>query len=194
METAESYHVAANFAGLALEWLRADRACRLLITRNFGVLWANDAAIAELTAGRELELRDDRLMIAEGAHQYQLGLAMSAASAGHYWLPCADGQGHFVIQFDMVGDADDAAVFGLVIRRCGGHRPVPAADLARLFGLTAGEHRVVRKLLEGLPAEDTAASLGIGIETVRSHIRQVYSKLGVRSREALFQRITSYCV
>jgi DNA-binding CsgD family transcriptional regulator len=51
----------------------------------------------------------------------------------------------------------------------------------------------VRKLLDGLTAEDAAAELTIGIETVRSHIRQIYSKMGVRSREALFQRIMPYC-
>lgn len=193
LRTAETCRVSPDFAGLALRWIAAERTSRLLVTRGLDVLWANEAAVADLTFGGDIEIRDGRLMFSDPAHHAQLASAMTAVPAGCHCLPCTGEDGHVIVRFSTVESADSTAVFGLTIRRAATHRSTPAVDLARVFGLTAAEIRVVRKLLDGLTAEDAAAELTIGIETVRSHIRQIYSKMGVRSREALFQRIMPYC-
>lgn len=48
--------------------------------------------------------------------------------------------------------------------------------------LSAREHEVVNLLATGARYKEIAASLGVSIETVRSHIKNIYAKLHVNSR------------
>jgi DNA-binding NarL/FixJ family response regulator len=54
---------------------------------------------------------------------------------------------------------------------------VPASD-----GLTQREMDVLRLLAQGLTSAQIAEQLVIGLVTVNSHVRSIYSKLGVTSR------------
>lgn len=56
-------------------------------------------------------------------------------------------------------------------------RPVVSAD-----PLTAREHEIVRGIEDGLSYKLIAERLHVSIDTVRSHIRQVYRKLQVNSK------------
>jgi DNA-binding CsgD family transcriptional regulator len=60
------------------------------------------------------------------------------------------------------------------------------ADLKRLWDLSAGEIRVLTMTFQGLTAQEVADKAQISIETVRTHVRHIYAKVGVNSREALF--------
>jgi DNA-binding NarL/FixJ family response regulator len=51
-------------------------------------------------------------------------------------------------------------------------------------GLTAREIEVLRQLAQGLTSAQIAEQLVIGVVTVNSHVRAIYSKLGVTSRAA----------
>ncbi len=53
-----------------------------------------------------------------------------------------------------------------------------------LVGLTASERRVLYYLTEGWAAQDMTGELVVSLTTVRSHIRSVLRKLGVRSQLA----------
>jgi DNA-binding NarL/FixJ family response regulator len=55
---------------------------------------------------------------------------------------------------------------------------------AALVGLTASERRVLFYLTEGWAAQDIADELVVSLTTVRSHIRSVLRKLGVKSQLA----------
>jgi DNA-binding CsgD family transcriptional regulator len=56
------------------------------------------------------------------------------------------------------------------------------AELARRFSLTGAEGAVLAQLAEGLGNAAIAARLHVSIETVRTHVRRILGKLGVRSR------------
>jgi DNA-binding NarL/FixJ family response regulator len=62
-----------------------------------------------------------------------------------------------------------------------GNEPTPSHGPRVDAGLTAREREVLDCLVDGLPYKQVAARLGISIETVRTHIRSVYSKLQVHS-------------
>jgi DNA-binding CsgD family transcriptional regulator len=68
------------------------------------------------------------------------------------------------------------------------------ADLKEAFGLTASERDIAQALSSGLTAEAVAHKLNTSVKTVRTHIRHVYSKLGVSSREELFHKLTPYMI
>ncbi len=54
---------------------------------------------------------------------------------------------------------------------------IPTADL-----LTEAETRVLRLLAEGLDNETIAASLGLSVNTVKTHVRHIFEKLNVSDR------------
>jgi DNA-binding NarL/FixJ family response regulator len=67
-------------------------------------------------------------------------------------------------------------------QRAGG-RPDPAA--ARWPELTASELAVVRLVTQGATDREVAQRLYISAHTVNSHLRHVFTKLGIRSRVEL---------
>jgi DNA-binding NarL/FixJ family response regulator len=67
-----------------------------------------------------------------------------------------------------------------------GPSSVPHAPKASTFpnGLTVREMDVLRLLAQGLTSAQIAERLVIGLVTVNSHVRSIYSKLGITSRAA----------
>ncbi len=61
-------------------------------------------------------------------------------------------------------------------------------DIRRLFRLTATEIRVVEHLLSSASPLEIAKASQIKIGTIRTHVRNIYAKMGVTSREGLFMR------
>ena len=59
-------------------------------------------------------------------------------------------------------------------------------DLCRLYGLTRAEQEITRKMLQGHSVAEIAAELGKAELTVRTHIKRLYVKLNVRTKEQLF--------
>ncbi|TWS96631.1 helix-turn-helix transcriptional regulator, partial [Reyranella sp. CPCC 100927] len=68
--------------------------------------------------------------------------------------------------------------------------PRRAADmaptvLAQLYGFSPAESRVALRIARGEPIPAVAAALGLSINTVKTHTRQIFDKTGVR-RQAEF--------
>jgi DNA-binding CsgD family transcriptional regulator/plasmid maintenance system antidote protein VapI len=57
----------------------------------------------------------------------------------------------------------------------------------RLYTLTPAEFRVYTLYAEGCTAGQIAERLGLSINTLKSHSRKIYKKLGINSRRDLFQ-------
>lgn len=86
------------------------------------------------------------------------------------------------------GQARD--VFGgmqsvLVIMPLSGTAVAPASLVQALFDFTPAEARVALALGEGASVDDAAQRLGVSRETVRSHLRAIFSKTGVSRQSAL---------
>jgi DNA-binding NarL/FixJ family response regulator len=64
------------------------------------------------------------------------------------------------------------------------HISAKAFSITSPAGLTAREMEVLRLLAQGLTSAQIAERLVIGLVTVNSHVRSIYSKLGVTSRSA----------
>jgi LuxR family maltose regulon positive regulatory protein len=62
------------------------------------------------------------------------------------------------------------------------HPPPPADELS------AGELRVLRYLPTNLSRLEIARDLSVSLNTVSTHIRSIYAKLGVRDRSSAVQR------
>lgn len=68
-----------------------------------------------------------------------------------------------------------------VLRR---HRAEQGQRLAPFTQLTVREHQVLVALMDGMSADEIAASTYVSLATVRTHIRSILQKLGVNSQLA----------
>jgi LuxR family maltose regulon positive regulatory protein len=70
----------------------------------------------------------------------------------------------------------------IVARELHGHPPTPGEPLS------TRELDVLRLLAEGLSKREAATTLFVSYNTVHSHVRAIYRKLGVASRGAAIDR------
>lgn len=187
---------ATDLGALALDWLALDPQPRLICMRGLVLVWANAAAQQELMDG-EIALQEGAIVTRERAHQAALEAFVHGCD-GHLStlaLPCTDGEGHLLLRgrrIEAMGGEDKGDHVGLAFLRSGARFKAAYADLERAFQLTPAEYRVLSRLIEGLTAEGITMAMGLSVETVRSHIRHIYAKMNVASREAMFARIQPF--
>jgi len=89
----------------------------------------------------------------------------------------------------LLGARPDAVALYLADSR----RPLETSEelLRRLFGLTAREASVLRALVEGGDTRGIARRLGIGAETVKTHLRHVMQAVGARRQAELIRLVLS---
>jgi len=67
---------------------------------------------------------------------------------------------------------------------------VPTADaLGKIYGLTPAEAEVVQLLAKGLALDAIAADRGISLNTVRSHLKHIFSKTGTSRQSELLSLV-----
>ena len=65
------------------------------------------------------------------------------------------------------------------------------ADVRETLGLARQQGRVVRLIMAGRRDKQIAAEMGIGVTTVRTHLRHLYWRLGVADRVELVLLVCS---
>ncbi|RZI37874.1 hypothetical protein EGT07_37080, partial [Herbaspirillum sp. HC18] len=70
-----------------------------------------------------------------------------------------------------------------------GSRDAGTALLAARHGLTAAEMRAANVLVQTSGMDAAAAMLGISRNTIKSHAKRIYAKIGVRSHAELVREI-----
>jgi DNA-binding CsgD family transcriptional regulator len=77
----------------------------------------------------------------------------------------------------------------LVIMPLSGTAVAPSSLVQALFDVTPAEARVALALGEAASVDDAARRLGVSRETVRSHLRAIFSKTGVSRQSALVRSL-----
>lgn len=77
---------------------------------------------------------------------------------------------------------DDANVAGQIPRR-----PVSLDDRGSRYGLTPREIEVIGYVLNGYSYQKTADLMGVSLSTVQSHVKNLYRKLGVHTKDELVE-------
>jgi DNA-binding CsgD family transcriptional regulator len=184
----------AETAAPVLEtWFEAGRRARLIVDDDLVLQWCNGAARSLL------ERRDPLLLSALALRTGNAGcnrrLQEFVRGAGRaisiLCLPDAAGEDHLLISAVRL---QQGGTVGLTAFFASGGIDCQWADLREAFGLTACEREIAQALASGHTAEAVAQKLQTSVKTVRTHIRHVYSKLGVSSREELFHKLTPYMI
>lgn len=176
---------------LALNWLDGDDRAHLIVDRDLAIKWSNQAAKRELARRTGVVGRFGLLAATNPDHQGQLRQLLDRCrhqGMSNLCLVADDGIGHILLRARPLL----AGNFGLSFWRCGGEFQPRYADLATAFDLTRSERTVLLRLADGFSADEIAGQLGVSIETTRSHIKNLYAKLNVKSRGEALSRIRAY--
>jgi LuxR family maltose regulon positive regulatory protein len=85
-------------------------------------------------------------------------------------------------------DGPPADLARRVLDRGAGSTPVTAADHGLVDDLSSRERDVLRLLRTDLSGPDIARELYVSLNTLRTHTKSIYTKLGVNSRRAAVRR------
>lgn len=183
----------ARMADTLLAYLHDDSLARLVIDGDLRILWANRAARSLLAEQGSVAERSGMLSFADAEGRQTLVQAFDdlPTEGRHVALHIADSQEHLIIGVRPIMHGARPAFAVHFHFTLTGFATV-YADLRTIFALTRREHSIVLELLEGRSAAAIAERLDLSLETVRSHVRQAYAKLQVRSREQLFAKLQPY--
>jgi DNA-binding CsgD family transcriptional regulator len=172
------------------QWLDLESHDRFMVDRQGKVLWCrmkdHGTKLGNETTSQQLKIRVGGTLPAD--------LLLAILNAGSL---AKDGSGRvalvenghhcgtFVARVTALGEPK-AGPLGVTIVSYRGLSKEVCADLKRLWDLSSGEIRILAMTFQGLTVQEVAEKADISIETVRTHIRHIYAKMGVNSREALF--------
>jgi DNA-binding CsgD family transcriptional regulator len=162
-------------------WINLERRARLIVTPAGDVLWISTAARALIDASSPLHIQGSCLTGKTPQISDRLrALLVSVGPAAPCWMLEEIDAVIWAQQIETAGPVR----IGLTIRPMGEELQVSA--LAEARELTAAEARVVGMMLGGAETGRIAQALDISVETLRTHVKHVYRKLGVKSRGELF--------
>lgn len=187
--------VGADLDGHLSAWRNQYRVPAVLTSHDFLILWTNRAAIDLLQRNDPAGRVGERLVWSDKGRSAQLAaISEDLSDEPRLWAYDPPERARLLVRIERVKGPGGGRTLGLLF--FGGDAPVEPiwGDLRRVFGLTTAESAVVRGLMSGKGADQLAADGGTGLETIRTHIRRAYHKLGVSNREGLYAVVGPLCV
>jgi DNA-binding CsgD family transcriptional regulator/PAS domain-containing protein len=197
LEAAEAAAFADTLDGLSAGVFLVDAKGR--------IVHVNASGRALAAEGAALRVVDDTLVPADAVAARVLDEALAAAGDGDTAvgvrgiavpLTARDRERYTVHVLPLTSGARRcagqryAAVAAVVVRKAAIETPSPAEAVARSYGLTPSELRVMLASIEVGGVAETADALGIGEATVKTHLHRVFGKTGA-SRQADLVRLVA---
>jgi DNA-binding CsgD family transcriptional regulator len=161
----------------------------LILTRRGQVLAANK--LIEEMSGYVRWQAKDRVALCDPAadRMFRSGMvALNSGSAAVTSFAARSGQGvapvvaHLIPTPGQARDLFDGALAVLVLTPVMSPGAPDLTLIRGLFDLTTKEAEVARGITEGLSTHEIANRQGVEVDTIRSQVKSVLAKLGVRSR------------
>ncbi len=182
-------------AGAALEWLEIDHRARMIVSNDLHVRWHNRRATEALFRAVGIDLRDGELVFGTPAVQRAFATFVGALGSELHTLAVpSEDDSDVILLRGWRAQHQGESLACIEIVRDNRDFTCQYRDIDVVFRLTPAEHRIVLRSLSGQTVSSIAAALGLSLDTVRTHIRRIYSKLGVGSREELLGRLAPYRV
>jgi DNA-binding CsgD family transcriptional regulator len=164
-------------------WINHEQRARIIVTPFGEVLWISAAARALTEAGTLLLIQGGRLTGSNPRVTERLHWLLTSVKTP---APCWVLEETDAVIWAQQIEAAGAVSIGLTIRPL--KEALGITALAEARHLTAAEARIVGMMLGGAETGRIAQALDISVETLRTHIKHLYRKLGVNSRGELFAR------
>jgi DNA-binding CsgD family transcriptional regulator len=172
-------------------WIDLDERARIVVDANLTAHWMSSRARSLMDDNRSVVHRNGRLLPRDRRVEGQLRTFVERATSVVSAQCISDGDtGDQVVLTATRLPSPWEHLVGVTLQRADYEVTVRLADLEQAFGLTPTEARVAHHLFCGHTAEETAHHLRVSLDTVRTHIKRAYAKLGVSSREHFFHKLT----
>lgn len=171
-------------------WESLDDRARLVVERDGSLTVCGERA-AQLIENLDcLQFRDGVLKAktAEANGDLRDVLTTPVGQVAELVMSCKEIDGHCIVHVTGIC----ATTVALTIQVTHENFVPRFADLESAFNLTPAESHIVESLLGGHGPSEISEELDISVHTVRAHLRHCYEKLGVSSREALWQKLAPY--
>lgn len=168
-------------------WIDREIRARLLVTRALDVVWMNEAARVLHDDGEPFGVKEGRLVTQSRALARLAGQARSEEAR---CLAATRSDGRTWVIWAREVASSPTSLIGLTLQRVGGEVRFQALIEAHL--LSPSEGRIVEMLLAGVETGRIAQTMDVSLETVRSHLKRAYQKMGVRSRGELFAQALAF--
>jgi DNA-binding CsgD family transcriptional regulator len=174
------------------EWTSRFSIASIILGEDLRPLWTNPAADAILAAATDFQLIHGVFACVDKAQ----GPVMRAFLAGlgdepEAWIYSRDDT-HQLLRAEAVRPAGLPPATAVMIYPVDREDRFLWSDFPKVFGLTRAETVVVKLIVGGASADMIAEELSVALDTVRTHVRRIYAKLGVNNREQLFSRISPF--
>jgi DNA-binding CsgD family transcriptional regulator len=171
-------------------WLNVDPVPLLLIGPSAALIDANPSGLRLLELGAAASLRGRALAFVDQQAQeaFQKGLTAVVSRRTTSSRLIVRGNDGLWRQVDILSCGPDGLERAYVRFPT---EPQSAADiepLMKAFAITTPESEVLKRLLEGLAPKEIARVLCLSTNTVRSHLRMLYLKMGVRGIPGLIRQ------
>lgn len=175
---------------LALEWLDRDPAPRLILGRDLSIRWRNHSATAFLQDDPGICLGDDMLRVEGRANQERLVTFMATVVSGSLYLHWEERDDFLLFRAEHLPASIDGQTLAVTVSsRRWVENTIRFSDLEVAFRLTPREVEIVTLLAQGNNVVSIGVHVDCAMETVRRHVKNIYTKIGVSTREELLNRV-----
>jgi DNA-binding CsgD family transcriptional regulator len=176
---------------LLTRWTFAAPYPLALLQKSGRVVWCNAAAMRLLQGTSPMVLRNGLLTTRRTTTttSFRAWLKELTPEPAFHVVQGDAAQGNVVMQAMTVSGAADEVV-GCRLRPAGARTEI--ADLAVALGVTPAQSGIVRRMILGSSLEQISEATGLSITTVRTHLRNIYARLNISSRDELFRLCLPY--
>ena len=170
--------------------IHANASGRVLLGQG-SVLRAADGKLAANDAGAEQALRE--VFLAAGSSDVAVGVKGIGVP-----LTAREGERYVAHVLPLTSGArrkagtNYAAIAALFVRKAALQSPSPPEIIAKTYKLTPSELRVLLGIVQLGSVPETAATLGLGKATVRTHLLRLYAKTGTGHQAELVKLVAGF--
>lgn len=164
-----------------------------IVAKNLQLLWSNPAADALFASGKDFQSSNGYLVCSDRVQGPEFRTFLSqVGDEPEAWVYCRDKAARHMVRAEAVRPDNLPAGVALMIYPIDGLDQFLWSDFHKVFSLTRAETVVVKRIMGGESADAIAEELSVTLDTIRTHLRRVYTKLGVNNREQLFSKISVF--
>ncbi|MFF9508925.1 response regulator [Streptomyces sp. NPDC014724] len=150
-----------------------------------------DVVLMDVRMPRRNGIEATRQLLAESAEPPKVVVITTFENDGYVTAALGAGASGFVLkrlpvrqiaEAVRVVAAGEAILFPAALRRMVAARPLGSAEALPKAALTGREEEVLRSMATGLSNPEIAESLTVSLETVKTHVGNVLTKLGAQNR------------
>jgi len=167
----------------------------MILGGDYQILWSNPSADAMLAAAKDFHLTNGVVACADKAQSQAFHAFLTELGDGpEAWIYCRDEAAQQMVRAEPVRPDGLPPAVALMIYPVDDVDRYLWADFDKVFGLTRAETVVVKRIVSGKSADEIAEELSVALDTIRTHVRRIYVKLGVNNREQLFSKVSVFRV